>query len=61
MGCALRPTQFAEVRNWCEGKPDKRVWALRNPYAGGVEPDDIDYDFVLKIARPYLGELAGGL
>jgi homospermidine synthase len=35
------------------------VWALRNPDAGVVEPDDIDHELVLEIARPYLGELIG--
>lgn len=35
------------------------VWALRNPHAGVVEPDDIDYEMVLEIAKPYLGELVG--
>jgi homospermidine synthase len=35
------------------------VWALRNPYAGLVEPDDIDYEMVLEIAKPYLGEVVG--
>jgi homospermidine synthase len=24
-----------------------------------VEPDDLDHELVLKIARPYLGEVAG--
>ena len=35
------------------------VWALRNPNAGVVEPDDIDDELVLKVAQPYLGDLAG--
>lgn len=35
------------------------VWALRNPRAGLVEPDDIDFEMVLRIASPYLGELVG--
>ena len=35
------------------------VWALRNPRVGVVEPDDIDYEIVLEIARPYLGDLVG--
>lgn len=35
------------------------VWALRNPAAGVVEPDDLDHELVLKIARPYLGEVVG--
>lgn len=35
------------------------VWALRNPTAGVVEPEDIDHEGVLAIATPYLGELVG--
>ncbi|WP_427309674.1 homospermidine synthase [Cupriavidus sp. H39] len=35
------------------------VWALEHPRAGVVEPDDLDYEAVLRIARPYLGELVG--
>lgn len=35
------------------------VWALRNPGAGIVEPDDIDYGLVLEVATPYLGEMVG--
>jgi len=35
------------------------VWALQNPRCGAVEPDDIDYELVMKIAAPYLGDLVG--
>lgn len=35
------------------------VWALENPRAGVVEPDDLDHETVLRVARPYLGELVG--
>jgi homospermidine synthase len=35
------------------------VWALRNPDAGLVEPDEIDHELVLEVARPYLGEMVG--
>ncbi|HUR90964.1 MAG TPA: saccharopine dehydrogenase C-terminal domain-containing protein [Ramlibacter sp.] len=35
------------------------AWALRNPKAGVVEPDDIDHELVLDIARPFLGEVTG--
>jgi homospermidine synthase len=35
------------------------VWAIRNPNAGVVEPDDLDHEEVLKIASPYLGEQVG--
>lgn len=35
------------------------AWVLAHPAAGVVEPDDIDHDSVLDVARPYLGELVG--
>jgi len=35
------------------------VWAIENPAAGIVEPDEIDFARVLSIAAPYLGELVG--
>ena len=35
------------------------VWAMRNPQAGVVEPEDLDHELVLAIAGPYLGELLG--
>jgi homospermidine synthase len=35
------------------------VWALRNPDAGLVEPDDLAHETVLEIATPYLGDVVG--
>jgi homospermidine synthase len=35
------------------------AWVLEHPHEGVVEPDDIDYEASLEIARPYLGQLAG--
>lgn len=35
------------------------VCALESPCAGVVEPDDLDYETVLRVARPYLGEVVG--
>lgn len=35
------------------------VWAIKNPSAGIVEPDELDHEAVLDIAAPYLGELVG--
>ena len=35
------------------------VWALRNPDAGVVEPDDLDHRVVLEAAMPYLGDVVG--
>ena len=35
------------------------VWAMENPQAGIVDPDDIDYRRVLELASPYLGKQVG--
>ena len=35
------------------------VWALENPNAGIVEPDEMDHARIMEIARPYLGEVVG--
>jgi homospermidine synthase len=35
------------------------LWALRNPRAGLVEPDDMDHETMMEVATPYLGGLVG--
>lgn len=35
------------------------VWALENRNAGVVEPEDMDFQRVLEICTPYLGEVVG--
>ena len=35
------------------------AWALSHPDEGIIEPDDIDYEAALEVARPYLGKLVG--
>ncbi len=35
------------------------VWALEHPRQGVVEPEDLDFEGILEIARPYLGEIVG--
>jgi homospermidine synthase len=35
------------------------VWALENPRAWIVEPDEVDSDRIMEICRPYLGTLIG--
>lgn len=35
------------------------VWAIENPCAGVVEPDDIDFRRTLEVSAPYLGTLTG--
>jgi homospermidine synthase len=35
------------------------IWALENPEAGIVEPEEIDYRRILEICAPYLGDVVG--
>lgn len=35
------------------------VWAIKNPTSGIVEPEEMDFEFVLEVAKPYLGEMVG--
>jgi homospermidine synthase len=35
------------------------VWALQNPRRGVVEPEDLPFDQILALCRPYLGRLVG--
>jgi homospermidine synthase len=35
------------------------VWAIENPRAGIVEPDEMDFARVMAIMRPYLGKIVG--
>jgi homospermidine synthase len=35
------------------------VWALENPRAGIVEPDEMDFARCMAIMRPYLGKIVG--
>lgn len=35
------------------------VWAIKNPHAGLVEVDEIDFEDCLKTQTPYLGKVAG--
>jgi homospermidine synthase len=34
------------------------VWAIKNPREGYCEPEDLPFDEVLRMARPYLGPIA---
>ena len=35
------------------------AWALQHPWRGILEPDDLPFDEMLAMARPYLGPLVG--
>ena len=55
----LAPYNNATTMQVAAGALAGMVWALRHPDAGVVEPDDLDHELVLEIAKPYLGELVG--
>ncbi len=35
------------------------LWAIENPHAGLVEAEDMDHEFIMDIAMPYLGKVKG--
>ena len=35
------------------------IWALEHPRRGIVEPEELDFDRILEIASPYLGDVVG--
>jgi len=35
------------------------IWAIRHPERGVIEPDELPFDEILDLARPYLGEMLG--
>jgi homospermidine synthase len=35
------------------------IWALQNPNRGITEPENMDYQFILEVAMPYLGKVEG--
>ena len=35
------------------------VWAIRNPDCGVVEPDELPFDEILSLCKPYLGDVGG--
>ena len=56
---ALAPYNSATSLQVGAGVLAGMVWALRNPRLGIIEPEDLDHEMVMGIARPYLGEMAG--
>jgi len=35
------------------------IWAIKNPDRGIVEPEDMDHEYILSLALPYLGKVGG--
>lgn len=53
----LVPHQNATTMQVAIGVVASIVWMIENPSEGISVPDDLPYDYILKIAKPYLGKL----
>lgn len=56
----LAPGQNATTIQVALGVVTAAMWMIENPKKGFCLPDDLPHDFVLKIAKPYLGEFYSG-
>jgi homospermidine synthase len=56
----LAPRQNATTIQVALGVISAVMWMMHNPKKGFCLPDDLPHDFVLKIAKPYLGEFYSG-
>jgi homospermidine synthase len=56
----LAPGQNATTIQVALGVITAVMWMIENPKKGFCLPDDIPHEFVLKIAKPYLGEFYSG-
>jgi len=54
----LVPHQNATTMQVAIGVISAAMWMIEHPKKGALLPDDIPYDYILKIAAPYLGKLA---
>ncbi len=53
----ILPGQNATTLQVAAGVIAATKWAIENPKKGICVPDDLPYDYILNIARPYLGDL----
>ena len=56
---ALCPHNSATSLQVAAGVLAGAIWAIRNPERDVVEPDQLPFDEILAIARPYLGAMVG--
>jgi homospermidine synthase len=52
----LVPHQNATTVQVAVGAVSAIMWMIENPIKGVCMPDDLPYDYILNIARPYLGQ-----
>ena len=55
----LAPYQNATGLQVTAGVLGGMIWAMENPKAGVVEPDEMDFERVMEVAEPYLGTMTG--
>jgi len=55
----LAPHNNATTLQTAAGVLAGMIWAIENDQCGVVEPDTMDFERVLQIARPYLGTMIG--
>ncbi len=55
----LAPHNNATSLQVCASVLGGFIWAIENPDRGLVEADEMDYERVLEVARPYLGAITG--
>ncbi|MDO8524941.1 MAG: saccharopine dehydrogenase C-terminal domain-containing protein, partial [Candidatus Omnitrophota bacterium] len=53
----LVPHQNATTMQVAIGVVAAAMWMIENPHKGFSVPDDLPHDYILNIARPYLGKL----
>ncbi|PJD92415.1 MAG: homospermidine synthase [Legionella sp.] len=56
---ALAPYNNATSLQVVAGVLSGMIWAIEHPDRGLVEAEDMDYAFIMDIATPYLGKVAG--
>ena len=54
----LAPGQNATTLQVAAGVISATTWMIENPKKGLCLPDDLPHDYILKIAKPYLGDFA---
>lgn len=55
----LAPNNNATTMQVAIGTLSGIVWVMEHPQCGIVEPDEIDFQYILNIALPYLGKVCG--
>lgn len=56
---ALVPQNNATSLQVVAGVMSAMMWAIEHPNEGIVEPEDIDHQYIMNIAVPYLGKVSG--